>query len=283
MKSQVNRSRCGSKSQGGRRFSPTSRTPPSCNAGRSSASTRTWWRPGFCRVRPRPLATRRSATGPVKASRSSPPTSPWRAGDAVVRGGGPSGSCVESTLTGDGRPPPRRRSCEARARSTATGRHSRGGDVLPEAPGERASHVLAHLVAARPRPQGPIAATASVPTAATPASITAASMPRHPACSGAEPAAVGGCDRDRQAIGGEQRQRPAAVSGEPGPIELRERLGPGLREACRGGSVGSPRRMSVPRGSQARGGITPSPPAAVGARRRSRPRSPRRLPSARPG
>src|SRR6476661_7586343 len=153
MKSQMNRSRCASclTIRASDRFSPTSRTPPSCNAGRSSASTYLV-AARICTSGPtRPRTSARFSA--ITAGSSKQPHHPLPAGDAAVA------PVREVAILGADRA--LARNCHvldaARAKRALGAQPQVGAavadDVLPEAAGQRAGHVLAHLVAAWPRPR----------------------------------------------------------------------------------------------------------------------------------
>src|SRR5690348_13973277 len=233
MKSQVNRSRCASclVISASDRFSPTSRTPPSCNAGRSSASTYL-------------VAARISTSGPtrsrtsarfsaIRAGSSKQPHHPLPAGDAVVTAVREVAVLgADRTLASNGHLLDAARAKRPLGAQPQVGA-SVADDVLTETPGQRAGHVLAHRVAARSRPgpdRGHRLAAHGRHTGLDHAALdaTPAGVQQR------QPAAVGGCDRDRQAVGGEQRQRPAAAAGDQA-VRLGERLGTWLQEASEDG------------------------------------------------
>src|SRR6476469_1835138 len=154
MKSQVNRSRCASclAISASDRFSPTSRTPPSCSAGRSSAST---YLVAARICTSGPTRSRTSARfSAIRAGSSKQPHHPLPAGDAVVAAVREVAILgADRALAGDGHlldPAPAKRALGAQPQIRA----AVTDDVLAETPGQQDGHILAHLVAAGacPRP-----------------------------------------------------------------------------------------------------------------------------------
>src|SRR4029079_12224509 len=153
MKSQVNRSLCASclVISASDRFSPTSRTPPSCSAGRSSASTYLV-AARICTSGPtRPRTSARFSA--IRAGSSKQPHHPLPAGGAVVT------PVREVAMLGADRALARNGHLLDAARAKrALGAQPQVGasvadDVVTEAAGQRAGHVLAPLVTTKPRPR----------------------------------------------------------------------------------------------------------------------------------
>src|SRR6478752_6512173 len=199
MKSHVNRSRCASclAISASDRFSPTSRTPPSCSAGRSPAST---YLVAARICTSGPTRSRTSARfSAIRAGSSKQPHHPLPAGDAVVAavrevavlGADRALACNGDLLDAA----PAKRALGAQPQVGA----SLADDVFTEAADQRAGHVLAHLVTAwaRSRPdRGHRLAAHGRHAGLDHAGLDATP----PGVQQRQPATVGGCDRDRQAV-----------------------------------------------------------------------------------